>query len=159
MLLAISVGNTSTKFGIFENDKLVTTWHMSTRIHQTSDEYATILLGLMLHQGLKRSAIKDVAMKGKEKWGQWASAWDEVLYWSYATPGIPNDRTAFLQMALQRTYHDPVFRGEMARLNIDVSDHFIDGKELKQLTSTIANLSEADIKEMEFVITEKYVKQ
>jgi tripartite-type tricarboxylate transporter receptor subunit TctC len=104
-------------------------------------------------------AIKDVAMKGKEKWGHWASAWDEVLYWSYATPGIPNDRAAFLQMALQRTYHDPVFRAEMAKLNIDVSDHFIDGKELKQLTSTIANLSEADIKEMEFVITEKYVKQ
>ena len=61
-------------------------------------------------------AVKDVAIKGKEKWGSLASAWDELLYWSYATPGIPQDRAAFLESALQKTYNDPAFRAEMAKL-------------------------------------------
>ena len=35
---------------------------------------------------------KDAAVKGKEKWGRLAAAWDELLYWSYATPGTPQDQ-------------------------------------------------------------------
>jgi tripartite-type tricarboxylate transporter receptor subunit TctC len=104
-------------------------------------------------------SVKDVAIKGKEKWGRLASAWDEVLYWSYATPGIPQDRAAFLESALRKTYNDPAFRAEMTKLKMDLSDHFIDGKELNELTGEIADLSDADIKAMEFVITKKYQKQ
>ena len=132
----------------------------AAQVKQDADLLVPIVVTLKDPKGFPGvPAVKDVAMKGKEKWGQWASAWDEVLYWSYATPGIPKDRAAFLESALQKTFNDPAFRAEMAKLNIDLSDHFIDGKELKQLTSAIANLSDADIKEMEFVITKKYVKQ
>jgi tripartite-type tricarboxylate transporter receptor subunit TctC len=104
-------------------------------------------------------SVKDVAIKGKEKWGKWASAWDEVMYWSYATPGIPQDRAAFLESALKKTFNDPAFIADMAKLKMDLSDHFVDGKELKELTRDIADLSDDDIKAMEFVITGKYQKK
>jgi tripartite-type tricarboxylate transporter receptor subunit TctC len=132
----------------------------AAQVKQDTDLLVPIVVTLKDPKGFPGvPAVKDVAMKGKEKWGQWASAWDEVLYWTYATPGIPKDRAAFLESALQKTFNDPPFRAEMAKLNIDLSDHFIDGKELKQLTNAIADLGDADIKAMEFVITKKYVKQ
>jgi tripartite-type tricarboxylate transporter receptor subunit TctC len=103
-------------------------------------------------------SAKDVAISGKEKWGRLASAWDELLYWSYGTPGIPKDRAAFLEDALRKTFHDPAFIAQMAKLNMELSDHFVDGKELKEFTREISELSDAEIKEMEYVITTKYVK-
>lgn len=102
---------------------------------------------------------KDAAIKGKEKWGRLTAAWDELLYWSYATPGTPQDRAAFLESALQKTFNDPAFRADMAKLMIDLSDHFVNGKELRALTSDIEDLTDAEIKEMEFVITRKYQKK
>ncbi len=102
---------------------------------------------------------KEAAVKGKVKWGSLAAAWDELLYWSYATPGIPQDRAAFLESALQKTFNDPAFRADMAKLKIDVSDHFVNGKELKALTSEIGGLTDAEVKEMEFVIERKYQKR
>ena len=102
---------------------------------------------------------QDAAVKGKEKWGRLVAAWDELLYWSYATPGTPQDRAAFLESALQKTYNDPSFRADLQKLKLDLSDHFISAKELKEMTSDIARLSDAEIKEMEFVITKKYQKR
>ena len=132
----------------------------AAQVKQDTDLLVPIVVTLKDPKGFPGvPAVKDVAIKGNEKWGQWASAWDEVLYWSYATPGIPKDRAAFLESALRKTFNDSAFRAEMAKLNIDLSDHFIDGIELKELTSEIANLSAADIKAMEYVITRKYVKQ
>jgi tripartite-type tricarboxylate transporter receptor subunit TctC len=102
---------------------------------------------------------KDTAVKGKEKWGRLVAAWDELLYWSYATPGTPQDRAAFLESALQKIYNDPSFRADLQKLKLDLSDHFISAKELKEMTSDIAKLSDAEIREMEFVITKKYQKR
>ena len=102
---------------------------------------------------------KDSAPKGKEKWGRLVAAWDELLYWSYASPGTPQDRAAFLEGVLQKTYNDPAFRADLQKLKLDLSDHFIGAKELKEMTSDIAKLTDAEIKEMEFVITRKYQKR
>lgn len=98
------------------------------------------------------------AAKGKEKWGRLTSAWDDLMYWSYASPGTPQDRAAFLESALQKTYNDPAFRADLAKLKLDLSDHFINAKELKEMTKEIEGLSDAEIKDMEFVITKKYLK-
>jgi len=62
MLLAIDVGNTDTTFGIFEEEQLRATWRMATVIHRRADEYAVLLLGLLGHQGLDKSVIKEVAL-------------------------------------------------------------------------------------------------
>jgi len=62
MLLAIDIGNTSIKLGIFENDKLKATWTVATGIHRTSDEYAEILLDLMERRKILPSKITGVAV-------------------------------------------------------------------------------------------------
>ena len=60
MLLAIDIGNTNVTFGVFEGEKLKTTWRVSTAIHRMPDEYANIMLCLMERQGITATQIKDV---------------------------------------------------------------------------------------------------
>jgi len=62
MLLAIDIGNTDTTLGVFEGEELHATWHMATVIHRMADEYATLLLNLLHHQGLDKSDIKEAAL-------------------------------------------------------------------------------------------------
>ena len=62
MLLAIDVGNTNITLGVFEGEELRATWQMATGIHRMADEYASLLLNLLHHQGLNASDIKDIAL-------------------------------------------------------------------------------------------------
>jgi len=62
MLLAVDIGNTSTKLGVFDGEKLRATWHMATGVHRMADEYAALLFTLLDQQGVKTSDIKAVAM-------------------------------------------------------------------------------------------------
>ena len=62
MLLAIDIGNTNIKLGIFEGETLRATWQMATRIHHTADEYATILLNLLHHRDINEPDIKGIAL-------------------------------------------------------------------------------------------------
>jgi type III pantothenate kinase len=62
MLLAIDVGNTGVKLGVFEGDKLRATWRMATSLSRMADEYASLLLTLLEHQGIKPQDIESVAM-------------------------------------------------------------------------------------------------
>jgi len=58
MLLAIDIGNTSTKLGVFDGERLRATWHMATGVHRMADEYAALLFNLLNQQGLKTADIK-----------------------------------------------------------------------------------------------------
>jgi tripartite-type tricarboxylate transporter receptor subunit TctC len=102
--------------------------------------------------------VTEVAVKGKEKWAKWASSWDEVMYWSYAAPGTPQDRGDYLEAALAQMYKDPAFVADMAKIKIDLSPKFVTSRELSAITSTLAALSPDDIKEMQNVIEKKYAK-
>jgi len=62
MLLAVDIGNTSIAIGVFEGEKLRTTWRMATNIQHMADEYATFLLNILRHQGLYTSNITEIAM-------------------------------------------------------------------------------------------------
>jgi len=62
MLLAIDIGNTSIAIGVFEGEKLRTTWRMATSIEHMADEYATFLLNIMRHQGLYPANITEITM-------------------------------------------------------------------------------------------------
>jgi type III pantothenate kinase len=62
MLLAVDIGNTSTTIGVFDGEKLRATWHMATGVHRMPDEYASLLLSLLRHQGLGTADIKAVAL-------------------------------------------------------------------------------------------------
>lgn len=62
MLLAIDIGNTNVKVGIFDGDELRATWNLATGIHRTSDEYSGLLLGLMERKKISPSKITGVAL-------------------------------------------------------------------------------------------------
>lgn len=44
MIICIDVGNTTILFGLYDNDKLIDTYRMETKIMKTSDEYGSSLL-------------------------------------------------------------------------------------------------------------------
>jgi len=64
MLLAIDIGNTNVKLGIFDGDKLKATWNLATGIHRTSDEYGGVLLSLMERQNFSPSKVTGVTLCG-----------------------------------------------------------------------------------------------
>jgi type III pantothenate kinase len=62
MLLAIDVGNTNVKLGVFDGDELLVTFHLATHVNQMPDEYAVIILSLLRQHGIEISSIKEGAI-------------------------------------------------------------------------------------------------
>lgn len=60
MLLAIDVGNTNIKYGVFDNDNLVASFRASSRISRTADEYGSVLVNLLTDKNIKKSDITGV---------------------------------------------------------------------------------------------------
>lgn len=54
MLLAIDMGNTNIKYGVFDNENLVASFRVSSRISRTADEYGSVLVGLLADRGIKK---------------------------------------------------------------------------------------------------------
>ena len=61
MLLTIDVGNTNTSFCVFENNKIVDRFSVSSDIKKTSDEYGAIIFGILSQKKLSEK-IKNVAI-------------------------------------------------------------------------------------------------
>ncbi len=62
MLLAIDVGNTNIKYGVFDGDDLIASFRVSSRISRTADEYGSVLMNLLLDKGIQKSQIDGVIM-------------------------------------------------------------------------------------------------
>jgi type III pantothenate kinase len=62
MLLAIDVGNTNIVLGVFDGDRLLTTWRLLTLRERTADEVGLMVSGLFGHEGLDRQRITSVVM-------------------------------------------------------------------------------------------------
>lgn len=60
MLLAIDLGNTNIKYGVFNGDKLVASFRVSSRILRTADEYGSVLVGLLSDGGIKKTDIDGI---------------------------------------------------------------------------------------------------
>ncbi|MBQ3596678.1 MAG: type III pantothenate kinase [Clostridia bacterium] len=60
MLLAIDVGNTNIKYGVFDNDQLVASFRVSSRLSRTADEYGSVLVNLLANRNLSKSDIDGV---------------------------------------------------------------------------------------------------
>ena len=58
MLLAIDVGNTNSKFAVFDGDRIVSQFRLRTEAKRTADEYAAWLTQLMHLQGFDPRSIK-----------------------------------------------------------------------------------------------------
>ena len=60
MLLAIDLGNTNIKYGVFDKEKLVASFRVSSRISRTADEYGSVLVGLLSDSNIKKSDIDGI---------------------------------------------------------------------------------------------------
>lgn len=62
MLLAIDIGNTNIKYGIFNDDELIASFRVSSRLSRTADEYGSVLINLLATKGVKKEEIDGVIM-------------------------------------------------------------------------------------------------
>jgi type III pantothenate kinase len=62
MLLAVDVGNTNTKLGLYDGARLVGSWRLTSRREQTADEYGALLRTLLAGVGLSADVVTGVAI-------------------------------------------------------------------------------------------------
>lgn len=62
MILTLDVGNTNMTAGIFQNDELIATFRITTKIPRTSDEYGIMLCNLLQQNKIDPSDIKDAVI-------------------------------------------------------------------------------------------------
>ncbi|MDD5935836.1 MAG: type III pantothenate kinase [Clostridiales bacterium] len=62
MLLVIDVGNTNITLGVLEEDKVVASFRITTKILRTSDEYGLLILDLLAAKDISKHQIKDVVI-------------------------------------------------------------------------------------------------
>jgi type III pantothenate kinase len=62
MLLGIDIGNTNTKFGLFDGDRLRAHWRIATDRAKLSDEYAILLINLFAAEHLEVSDVTGCAI-------------------------------------------------------------------------------------------------
>lgn len=60
MLLAIDVGNTNIKYGVYNQDKLIASFRVSSRLSRTADEYGSVLINLLANSGVNKKDIDGV---------------------------------------------------------------------------------------------------
>ena len=52
MLLAVDCGNTQVVLGVFDQDKLLASWRISTNARRTADEYMVFLKDFLNSKGI-----------------------------------------------------------------------------------------------------------
>ncbi|HLF77688.1 MAG TPA: type III pantothenate kinase [Dehalococcoidia bacterium] len=57
MLLAVDIGNTNVKFGVFEGEQLKGTWRIATDAGKLADEYAVLILNLLELGGIDKKRV------------------------------------------------------------------------------------------------------
>ncbi len=62
MILAIDIGNTNIKYGVFDNDKLIASFRVSSRLTKTADEYGSVLVNLLATRKIKVGDIDGIIM-------------------------------------------------------------------------------------------------
>lgn len=60
MLLAIDIGNTTIILGVFEGERLLFFWRLSTRTEKTEDEHGALISDLLNINGLKTEVIDGI---------------------------------------------------------------------------------------------------
>ncbi len=62
MLLTMDIGNTNVKYGVFDENKLIASWRVSTKASRTADEYGMVLYDLLKQRGGDFNDIDDAVM-------------------------------------------------------------------------------------------------
>lgn len=71
MILVADIGNTSITLGVYQNDKLLANWRLSSDKKRSEDEYGVLLLNFLkhanLHEKLRGAAISSVVIPLTER--------------------------------------------------------------------------------------------
>jgi type III pantothenate kinase len=62
LLVLVDVGNTNTIFGVYQDDKLVESFRLSTDTERTADEYGALLLPLFTYRGIDPASAEAVVI-------------------------------------------------------------------------------------------------
>ncbi|MCL6639965.1 MAG: type III pantothenate kinase, partial [Candidatus Rokubacteria bacterium] len=62
MLLVIDVGNTNTKVGVCDPQRVLVSWQLTTRREQTADEYGLFIETLLRTRGVGPGDVTGVAI-------------------------------------------------------------------------------------------------
>jgi type III pantothenate kinase len=62
MLLALDIGNTNIVVGVFEDDRLLHSWRLSTLRQRTADEMGIWLVQLFQHRGLRTGQVHAIVL-------------------------------------------------------------------------------------------------
>ncbi|HEV8437874.1 MAG TPA: type III pantothenate kinase [Methylomirabilota bacterium] len=62
MLLVIEVGNTNTSVGVYDRQRLLVSWRLTSRREQTADEYGVFIQTLLRTRGIEQQHITGVAI-------------------------------------------------------------------------------------------------
>ena len=62
MLLVIDVGNSNTSLGVYDGERLVVSWRLTSRREQTADEYGVFIQTLLQTRGIEARQITAVAL-------------------------------------------------------------------------------------------------
>jgi type III pantothenate kinase len=62
VLLVADVGNTNTVLGVYDGDRLVVSWRLTSRREQTADEYGVFIQMLLHASGIESRQVSDVAI-------------------------------------------------------------------------------------------------
>jgi type III pantothenate kinase len=62
MLLVVEVGNTNTKVGVYDGERLRVSWRLTTRREQTADEYGMFIETLLRSRAIEPRQIEGVAI-------------------------------------------------------------------------------------------------
>ena len=60
MLLALDIGNTNIKYGVWDGDVLRASFRVSSRLSRTADEYGSVLVNLLGDSGIKKTEIDGI---------------------------------------------------------------------------------------------------
>jgi len=86
VLLAIDAGNTNIVIGVFENDKLVSNWRVTTERHKLADEYGMLIRGLLVNEQIEHTKIRGIIVSSVVP--EIASALVEMSKRSFGLPPI-----------------------------------------------------------------------
>jgi tripartite-type tricarboxylate transporter receptor subunit TctC len=105
----------------------------------------------------KVPTLRDSAPKDREKWVTFQEDFSKIQFSFLAPPGVQEDRVMFLEDCLRKVHGDPEYRTKTESLSLDVNPEFVGSKELKDIAARMSKLSADDIKNLRFVIEEKYL--
>ena len=60
MILGIDIGNTNIKYGVFDGDRIVASFRVSSRLSRTADEYGAVLVNLLKDKGIEKQDITGI---------------------------------------------------------------------------------------------------